>query len=54
MSDNTDLVTCPSCDGTGIIHSHNPLCGVCGGSGKCSQREADEDRRLTELMTRKR
>ena len=25
--------TCNNCDGTGKVHSHNPLCWVCGGRG---------------------
>lgn len=45
-------VKCPTCNGTGNVHSHNPLCWTCGGSGKCSVKEAKEARRLEELVKR--
>ena len=24
---------CETCDGTGEVHSHNPICWTCGGKG---------------------
>ena len=28
-----ELVKCPICDGSGEVHSHNPRCWECNGSG---------------------
>lgn len=27
------MKTCDTCDGSGKVHSHNPLCWTCGGKG---------------------
>jgi DnaJ-class molecular chaperone len=27
------METCPTCDGTGEVHSHNPKCWECNGKG---------------------
>lgn len=28
-----ELETCVTCGGTGVVHSHNPECWTCDGSG---------------------
>jgi DnaJ-class molecular chaperone len=30
---------CPTCNGTGEVHSHNPICWDCKGSGRLTTRE---------------
>ena len=35
-------VICPSCDGSGEIHSHNPKCWDCNGTGIVSSEKAVE------------
>ena len=34
------MVKCPTCDGSGEVHSHNPKCWDCDGKGKVSEEEA--------------
>jgi len=34
------MVTCPDCDGTGEVHSHNPKCPACRGTGLVSEEKA--------------
>lgn len=36
------MVTCPDCDGTGEVHSHNPKCPACRGTGSVSEEKAKE------------
>jgi len=31
------LVNCPTCDGAGEVHSHNPICPTCRGKKKVTQ-----------------
>lgn len=35
-------VQCPTCDGTGEVHSHNPKCWSCHGTGKVTPEKAAE------------
>lgn len=39
-SNASTKVLCPSCDGTGEIHSHNPLCRTCHGTGRATPEAA--------------
>lgn len=39
---------CPTCDGTGEVHSHNPICWTCQGSGETTLEKAAQVRRLEE------
>lgn len=45
-------VKCPTCDGTGKVHSHNPLCWTCGGSGKTTLEKAKEAERMEKAVRR--
>jgi RecJ-like exonuclease len=49
MNVDEAMVTCPECDGTGEVHSHNPKCWGCSGRGKVTadrakKLETDNDR----------
>jgi endogenous inhibitor of DNA gyrase (YacG/DUF329 family) len=37
------FVDCPDCDGTGKVHSHNPICPTCRGRGTVPQYYIDRD-----------
>lgn len=36
------MEACPTCDGTGEVHSHNPKCWDCRGTGSVSDEKAEE------------
>jgi hypothetical protein len=36
------VVKCPTCDGSGEVHSHNPKCWDCDGKGRVSEKKAAE------------
>jgi DnaJ-class molecular chaperone len=43
------MVECPTCEGTGKVHSHNPICWTCRGDGtttpeRAAAAKADEER----------
>lgn len=44
------LVTCPTCDGTGEVHSHNPRCWDCSGQGKVTAKVAREATQLSDTI----
>lgn len=44
---------CPTCDGTGEVHSHNPICWTCKGSGEVNSDRAAKARRIEQLQTQK-
>ncbi len=33
---------CPTCDGDGKVHSHNPICWTCHGTGELTLQEHQE------------
>lgn len=35
-------VDCPTCDGSGKVHSHNPTCWTCRGTGQVSPQKAED------------
>lgn len=37
------METCPTCDGTGEVHSHNPKCWECRGKGKVMTKNESVD-----------
>lgn len=36
-------VECTTCDGTGEVHSHNPTCWDCRGTGRRLKKEVDKE-----------
>ena len=42
MDNGLKIVRCPTCNGTGNVHSHNPTCWDCGGTGRLTQLEVDK------------
>lgn len=48
----TDLLVCPGCDGSGLQHSHNPICGDCGGTGRVTPDQAAAIRELQQRIAR--
>lgn len=48
------LEKCPTCNGTGEVHSHNPICWTCHGSGSVAPEKADKVRRAEKIEFRKR
>jgi DnaJ-class molecular chaperone len=36
-----EMVECETCGGCGEVHSHNPICWTCHGSGKVPKSEND-------------
>lgn len=48
----SEQVMCPTCDGSGEIHSHNPRCLTCRGHGKVTPEKAAEARAEEERMER--
>jgi DnaJ-class molecular chaperone len=38
------METCPTCDGTGEVHSHNPKCWTCRGRGVVESDKAEDAR----------
>jgi DnaJ-class molecular chaperone len=45
-----ELFKCPTCDGDGEVHSHNPKCPSCHGRGKLPKARADEVRGMEERV----
>lgn len=37
----TYLEPCPTCDGAGEVHSHNPVCWVCEGTGSVLKKQLE-------------
>lgn len=44
------MVECPTCDGTGEVHSHNPKCWDCKGKGKITKEKELEIRKLEKAV----
>ena len=44
------MITCPECDGSGEVHSHNPKCPACVGSGMVSEEKARELEQIQKRM----
>lgn len=44
------LVQCPECQGTGEVHSHNPICWECHGTGKTTLEKAQKCIELSERI----
>lgn len=44
------LVKCPTCDGTGDVHSHNPRCWDCGGTGRTTAKMAKEAQYRSDMI----
>lgn len=36
------MIKCPTCDGTGEVHSHNPKCWDCHGKGTITEEKVKE------------
>lgn len=50
MTTTDRLVPCPSCDGTGEVHSHNPKCWSCRGTGLVTPEKAAKLRAHDKMM----
>lgn len=37
------METCSTCDGTGEVHSHNPICWTCRGKGVVTSEKAKQE-----------
>lgn len=47
-------VKCPTCDGTGEVHSHNPICWTCRGNGETTLERAGRAQRIEQSQTPRR
>jgi DnaJ-class molecular chaperone len=47
----TTEVECPTCDGTGEVHSHNPICWTCHGNKTTTPEKAAQARAAEKATT---
>ncbi len=50
MADDEALADCPTCGGTGDVHSHNPICWDCEGGKVTELRRTKIMQQLTNYL----